>query len=176
MVNLAGINSKVKDIKESNKAEVKARLENVHCDINFVNEYYSLTKLIDETKKELYTQINLIVHFYSQCYVPVGSTIEEVRAKGREMINNAKNYGLEDMDINHRDYYVDDNDNVCTIEFNSKERAIIISQSILDKNGMHEGHFEKIYSKQFDNTLDMINAYFDIVDSDYQLIKDIIAD
>lgn len=176
MVMLSGINSIVKDIKENNKAEIKARLENVHCDINFVDEYYSLTKLIDETKKELHTQINLIVHFYNQCYVPVGSTTEEVRAKGREMINNAKNYGLEDMDINHRDYYVDDNDNVCTVEFNSKERAIIISQSILDEDGMHEGHFEKIYSKQFDSTLDMINAYFDLVDSDYQLIKDLIAD
>lgn len=169
MVDLKKINSRVKEIKAVNDA----RKEDPHGALGHVGEYYGLRNLLDEVKEELNSQVAQIVYGYEDPHVPSGFTKEVVRERFRSMVGNAEHYGLEDMRIENRDFQKIDGRDFC-IEFSSKDRNLIVEERVRGKDEWSGTHYEELYSKQFNNTLDMINAYFDIVDSDYQLVKDLV--
>lgn len=169
MVDLSSINAKIKEIKRMNNSEK----ENPHDCPRHVNDYFGLRNLLHEVKQSLQQEVSYITYSYRNPFVPEGFSRNDIRNTYRKMINDAEKYVLEDMSIYSRDLLNIDNKD-CMIEFNTKDCKLTISENVRGEDEWAGTHYEEIYSKQFDNTLDMLNAYFDIVDSDYQLVKDLV--
>ncbi len=169
MIDMKDINKRLKEIKATNDA----RKENPYFTIGHVNEFYGLRNLIDEVKSAMQSEISQIVYSYKNPQIPEGFTLEGIRDTYREMISDAAKYGLEDMSIANRDN-ITINDQKCVIELDTKDNALSIGQWVPGEDAYAGSKYKELYSKQFYNVIDMLNAYFDIVDKDYLLVKNLV--
>lgn len=170
------------DMKEINKRINECERTNINLkedptfDVSHAVQFYNLRNLMDEVKTEMQMQLIVAMWNYDRPNEIDGLTAKEIRENTRRMFKEAEKYGLEDMSIsNNHCFYI--NDQEFAINFSSRFNTMTIDKFVENTNPNitnRQFDFEQIYSKQFDSTLDMVNAYFDIIDSDYQLVKDLV--
>lgn len=170
MINMKDINKRLKEIKATNDA----RKENPNFTIAHVNEFYSLRNLLDEVEKSINIEVSAIIYSYKSPKIPDGFTLDEVRGSFKEMIEEADGRGwLDGMRINHRDN-IKINDQNCVVELSSKNNTITIGQWVPGKDIYSGTEFKELYENRYNSTYKMLEAYFDIVDKDYLLVKNLV--
>lgn len=170
MIDMKDINKRLKEIKATNDA----RKENPNFTIAHVNEFYSLRNLVDEVEKSINTEVVSIIYSYKSPNVPDGFTLDDVRGSFKEMIQEAAMRGwLDGMRIDHRDN-IKINDQSCVIELSSKDNTMTIGQWVPGKDIYSGTEFKKLYEEHYSSAYKMLEAYFDIVDKDYLMVKNLV--
>lgn len=172
MIDMTEINKRINECKLTNK-NLK---EDPVFDVSNANQFYNLRNLMMAVGQEMEMQLQIVIWNYESPKEINGWTAEHIRENARRMFKEAEKYGLENMSIsnNHR---FNINDQEFVLNFSALSNTMTIDKFVENTNPNitnRQFDFEQIYSKQFNNTLDMVNAYFDIIDSDYQLVKDLV--